>query len=236
MLDAAFNEGIRSDSNTRRASEGENQRDFFEELTTKKERRGKKSSKVGSMIELQNRSLTVSERRRRDKALKRRNWNRQLLEEIELFEKLLSDSDIQARCSILIKEARQLGVLNLRKLVLLPPASSFLNAHGGVLCVPGWCWLLIVGLKRRWPLWCELQGAVGLCGAAQFVYLKYGARLDHGYEQETVFLRCGFHMVVICVCCILVGCLGCEGLSLLVCFLVLLVKSCLALYGDQVVS
>ncbi|KAK8635575.1 hypothetical protein V6N13_004308 [Hibiscus sabdariffa] len=59
-LDAAFNEGIRSDSNiremrevetqrklnTRGASEGENQRDFFEELTAKNKERGGERNRV----------------------------------------------------------------------------------------------------------------------------------------------------------------------------------------------
>ncbi|KAK8981735.1 hypothetical protein V6N11_028140 [Hibiscus sabdariffa] len=49
-----------------------------------------------------------------------------------------------------------------------------------------------------------LANAVGLCGAAQFIYLKYGVRFARDYDQESMFLRCGFEIIVIYVCSILV--------------------------------
>ncbi|KAL4297267.1 hypothetical protein GQ457_12G031290 [Hibiscus cannabinus] len=76
-------------------------------------RRGKKDRKFGSLLELQNRSISISERRKRDKMLRSRKLSKQLMEETELSGKSLSDSDIKSRCSILIKEARE--VLKLGK-------------------------------------------------------------------------------------------------------------------------
>ncbi|KAK8696499.1 hypothetical protein V6N13_001633 [Hibiscus sabdariffa] len=61
----------------------------------------------------QNKNLTESERRKRDRALKRRNWSKQLLEESELSGKSLSYLDISNRVSNLVKDAKR--VLNLGK-------------------------------------------------------------------------------------------------------------------------
>ncbi|KAK8656000.1 hypothetical protein V6N13_108562 [Hibiscus sabdariffa] len=89
-------------------SEGENENDFFEDLESRKgKRRGKKDRKFGSLLEMQNRNITVSEKRKRDKTLRSRNLSKQLLEEKELSGKPLSDSDIKSKCSILVKEARE---------------------------------------------------------------------------------------------------------------------------------
>ncbi|KAK8595384.1 hypothetical protein V6N13_016757 [Hibiscus sabdariffa] len=93
-------------------SEGENEKDFFEDLESRKgRRRGKKDKKFGSLLELQNRSISISERRKRDKMLRSRKLSKQLMEETELSEKSLSDSDIKSKCSILIKEAREVPKL-----------------------------------------------------------------------------------------------------------------------------
>ncbi|KAL4291680.1 hypothetical protein GQ457_14G004930 [Hibiscus cannabinus] len=77
------------------------------------ERRKKKAKRFGSLLEIQNKSLTDSERRKRDRALKRRKWSKHLLEESELSGKSLSDSDINNRISKMVSEAKQ--VLKLGK-------------------------------------------------------------------------------------------------------------------------
>ncbi|KAK8991982.1 hypothetical protein V6N11_044875 [Hibiscus sabdariffa] len=70
------------------------------------------------------------------------------------------------------------------------------------------CWpseALVVVARVTWVAYClfcsaiqsPLASAIGLCGATQFFYLKYGARIARGYDQETVFLRYGFQIVVI---------------------------------------
>ncbi|KAK8628863.1 hypothetical protein V6N13_009443 [Hibiscus sabdariffa] len=79
----------------------------------KEKREGRKLKKVGSLLELQNNSITACERRKRDKALRSRKWSKQFLEETELSGKSLSDFDIKSRVSILVKEAKH--VLNLGK-------------------------------------------------------------------------------------------------------------------------
>ncbi|KAK8549479.1 hypothetical protein V6N13_027231 [Hibiscus sabdariffa] len=116
LLDESLNSGkgfVFSDRGEA-LSEGENEKDFFEDLESRKgRRRGKKDIKFCSLLELKNRSISISERRKRDKMLRSRKLSKQLMEETELSGKSLSDSDIKSRCSILIKEARE--VLKLGK-------------------------------------------------------------------------------------------------------------------------
>ncbi|KAK8675035.1 hypothetical protein V6N13_033108 [Hibiscus sabdariffa] len=80
---------------------------FDDFLERKWKRNKKKAKKFGSLLEIQNKILTESERRKRDRALKRRNWSKHLLEESELSGKSLSDIDISNRVSNLVKEAKQ---------------------------------------------------------------------------------------------------------------------------------
>ncbi|KAK8648763.1 hypothetical protein V6N13_129506 [Hibiscus sabdariffa] len=53
-----------------------------------------------------NSDISESERRKRDRALKRRKWNKLHLDESEISGKSLSDSDISNRVSKLVKEAK----------------------------------------------------------------------------------------------------------------------------------
>ncbi|KAL4342458.1 hypothetical protein GQ457_08G019930 [Hibiscus cannabinus] len=80
---------------------------FNDFLERKGKRNKKKAKKFGSLLEIQNKILTESERRKRDRALKRRNWSKHLLEESELSGKSLLDIDISNRVSNLVKEAKQ---------------------------------------------------------------------------------------------------------------------------------
>ncbi|KAK8691511.1 hypothetical protein V6N13_075021 [Hibiscus sabdariffa] len=68
--------------------------------------RKKKVMKFRSMMEIQNKSLTESERMKRDRDLKKRIWSKHYLEESELSGKSLSDSDINNRVSKLVNEAK----------------------------------------------------------------------------------------------------------------------------------
>ncbi|KAK8667747.1 hypothetical protein V6N13_105228 [Hibiscus sabdariffa] len=78
-----------------RLREGENNKDFFEELEARKsQRRGKK---FGSLIDMQNRCISDRDRRKTNKALKKRIFSKLLLEETELSGMSLSNSDIKAR-------------------------------------------------------------------------------------------------------------------------------------------
>ncbi|KAL4340832.1 hypothetical protein GQ457_08G017310 [Hibiscus cannabinus] len=112
MLDKTFNsgKGFNLSGHGKAMSDGENKKDYFAELEARKgKKRGKEiKKKVGSLLELQNNSITACERRKRDKALRSRKWSKQFLEETELSGKSLSDSDIKSRVSILVKEAKQL--------------------------------------------------------------------------------------------------------------------------------
>ncbi|KAK8658930.1 hypothetical protein V6N13_029149 [Hibiscus sabdariffa] len=114
MLDETLNSGKGFNLNDRgkALSDGENEKDFFNDLEARKgKKRGKGTKKFGSLLELQNKSITASERRKRDKALRSRKLNKQFLKETELSRKSLSDSDIKSRVLVLVKEAKQ--VLNL---------------------------------------------------------------------------------------------------------------------------
>ncbi|KAL4385576.1 hypothetical protein GQ457_15G025080 [Hibiscus cannabinus] len=70
-------------------------------------RRKGKGRKFGSLLDLQNQSISDTERKRRDIALKKKNWSKESLEETELSGRSLSDSDINNRVSRIIKEAKQ---------------------------------------------------------------------------------------------------------------------------------
>ncbi|KAL4271259.1 hypothetical protein GQ457_13G026050 [Hibiscus cannabinus] len=116
MLDETLNsdKGLNLSNHGKALSDGENEKDFFAELEERKgKKKGKETKKFGSLLELQNKSITAGERRKRDKSLRSRKWSKQFLEETELSGKSLSDSDIKSRVSILVKEAKQ--VLNLGK-------------------------------------------------------------------------------------------------------------------------
>ncbi|KAL4368489.1 hypothetical protein GQ457_05G026470 [Hibiscus cannabinus] len=72
-------------SNVPNTSEEELGRGFFADIEEKKGKmRKKKAKKFGSLLEIQNNSISGSERRKRDKALKKRNWSKYHLEEFEL--------------------------------------------------------------------------------------------------------------------------------------------------------
>ncbi|KAK8585589.1 hypothetical protein V6N13_050566 [Hibiscus sabdariffa] len=82
MLDETLNYGKGFNLNVRgkALSDGENEKDFFNDLEARKgKKRGKGTKKFGSLLELQNKSITASERRKRDKALRSRKWNKQFL-------------------------------------------------------------------------------------------------------------------------------------------------------------
>ncbi|KAL4366490.1 hypothetical protein GQ457_05G033220 [Hibiscus cannabinus] len=116
VLDETLNSGKGFNLNDRgkALSDGENEKYFFNDLESRKgKKRGRGTKKFGSLLELQNKSITASERRKMDKALRSRKWNKQFLKETKLSGKSLSDSDIKSRVSVLVKEAKQ--VLNLGK-------------------------------------------------------------------------------------------------------------------------
>ncbi|KAK8620700.1 hypothetical protein V6N13_067166 [Hibiscus sabdariffa] len=95
--------------------EYESERDFLAYLEVNKGKRRKKISKkkIRSQLDIKNKIISEVDRRRRDKALKRRNWNKQYLEETELSGKSLSDSDINNRVSKILFEVKH--VLNMSK-------------------------------------------------------------------------------------------------------------------------
>ncbi|KAK8570533.1 hypothetical protein V6N13_032150 [Hibiscus sabdariffa] len=72
----------------------------------KGKRSKKKRKKFGSLLIIQNSKISESERKR-DRALKRRNWNKLQFEESELSGKSLSDSDISNQVSKIVNEAKQ---------------------------------------------------------------------------------------------------------------------------------
>ncbi|KAL4377115.1 hypothetical protein GQ457_02G032860 [Hibiscus cannabinus] len=72
-----------------------------------------RAKKYGSLLDIQNKSISDKERRRRDKALKKRSWCKENLDRTELSGKSLSDTDINNRVSKIINEAKQ--VLKLGK-------------------------------------------------------------------------------------------------------------------------
>ncbi|KAL4360492.1 hypothetical protein GQ457_04G009240 [Hibiscus cannabinus] len=114
-------DGIANSGNTTKwiaqedsSPDAEIEKENYVDLDIRKgERRKKKAKRFGSLLEIQNKSLTDSERRKRDRALKRRKWSKHLLEESELSGKSLSDSDINNRISKMVSEAKQ--VLKLGK-------------------------------------------------------------------------------------------------------------------------
>ncbi|KAL4304280.1 hypothetical protein GQ457_10G018570 [Hibiscus cannabinus] len=116
-------------SNGANTSEEELDRDFFAEFEDKKEKkRKKKAKKFGSLLEIQNNSISESQRRKRDKELKKRNWSKFHMEESELSGKSLSDSDINNRVSKLVNEAKQ--VLELGKKIgvnIIGDEADFIN-------------------------------------------------------------------------------------------------------------
>ncbi|KAK8656801.1 hypothetical protein V6N13_098738 [Hibiscus sabdariffa] len=77
--------------------------DFDEDKVNRKKRKAKK---YGSILDIQNQSISEFERRRRDKALKKRSWSKEQLEDTKLSGKSLSDSDINNRVSVIVKEVR----------------------------------------------------------------------------------------------------------------------------------
>ncbi|KAK8573743.1 hypothetical protein V6N13_009831 [Hibiscus sabdariffa] len=88
---------------------GENEVDFYSEIEgIKRKKRGKKSRKFGSMIEMQNKVIFENERIIRDKALRNGSVGKKALKKSELSGRSLSDSDIKARVSTLVNEARQI--------------------------------------------------------------------------------------------------------------------------------
>ncbi|KAL4324137.1 hypothetical protein GQ457_11G030450 [Hibiscus cannabinus] len=94
--------------------EDESGRGFLTELEDiKGERRKMRAKKYGSLLDIQNKSISDKERRRRDKALKKRSWCKENLDRTELSGKSLSDTDINNRVSKIINEAKQ--VLKLGK-------------------------------------------------------------------------------------------------------------------------
>ncbi|KAK8681413.1 hypothetical protein V6N13_053817 [Hibiscus sabdariffa] len=82
------------------------------EVIKGRKRKGK-ARMFGSLLEIRNKSISDNERRRRDKALKKKNWSKDYLEDTELSGKSLSDTDISKRVSMILKEAKK--VLNLGK-------------------------------------------------------------------------------------------------------------------------
>ncbi|KAL4348304.1 hypothetical protein GQ457_17G012160 [Hibiscus cannabinus] len=101
-LNAQINEGAIIDSEIDKEDLviGENDRDLSLELEDKKRKnRGAKKKKYGSM----------------DKALRRRSLEDSFVENLELSGKSLSDSDIKAKVSSMVKEAKQ--VIDMGKLI-----------------------------------------------------------------------------------------------------------------------
>ncbi|KAK8594184.1 hypothetical protein V6N13_125993 [Hibiscus sabdariffa] len=86
----------------------ESGREIFTDLEVSEgKQRKRRVKKYGSLLDIQNKSISEKERRRRDKALKKRIWSKEILEQTELLGKSLSDSDINNRVSKIISEAKE---------------------------------------------------------------------------------------------------------------------------------
>ncbi|KAK8557199.1 hypothetical protein V6N13_013475 [Hibiscus sabdariffa] len=75
MLDETLNsdKGLNLSNHGKALSVGENEKDFFAELEERKgKKKGKETKKIGSLLELQNKSIIAGERRKRDKSLRSR--------------------------------------------------------------------------------------------------------------------------------------------------------------------
>ncbi|KAK8619435.1 hypothetical protein V6N13_133395 [Hibiscus sabdariffa] len=84
-------------------TEDESGRGFFTELEDiKGKRRKRRVKKYGSLLDIQNKSISDKDRRKRDKALKKRSWSKENLEQTELSGKSLLDIDINNRVSKII--------------------------------------------------------------------------------------------------------------------------------------
>ncbi|KAL4309665.1 hypothetical protein GQ457_01G010940 [Hibiscus cannabinus] len=95
-------------------SEDESGREIFTDLEVSEgKQRKKRVKKYGSLLDIQNKGISEKERIRRDKALKKKIWSMEILEQTELSGKSLSDSDINNRVSKIISEAKE--VLKLGK-------------------------------------------------------------------------------------------------------------------------
>ncbi|KAL4385494.1 hypothetical protein GQ457_15G020430 [Hibiscus cannabinus] len=117
-LNAQINEGAIIDSEIDKEDLviGENDCDLSLELEDRKRKNcGAKKKKYGSMLDLQSRVISDKERKKRDKALRRRSLEDSFLENSELSGKSLSDSDIKAKVSSMVKEAKQ--VIDMGKLI-----------------------------------------------------------------------------------------------------------------------
>ncbi|KAL4375895.1 hypothetical protein GQ457_02G040260 [Hibiscus cannabinus] len=71
----------------------------------------KRVKKFGSLLELQNRVLSKLDRKKRDKALRRRKLSVNFLEDSELSGTSLSDSDIKKRMSSVVKECEKVNMM-----------------------------------------------------------------------------------------------------------------------------
>ncbi|KAL4273577.1 hypothetical protein GQ457_13G001680 [Hibiscus cannabinus] len=91
--------------NDRDQSEEESSGDFFPELSPKK--RPKSVKRYGSLMDFQDKALTVWERKKRDKALKKNKLNKKDLMVSELSGRSLSYSDFAARWDAATREARK---------------------------------------------------------------------------------------------------------------------------------
>ncbi|KAL4361524.1 hypothetical protein GQ457_04G009880 [Hibiscus cannabinus] len=89
-------------------SEGEENGGFFPELENSNlKRKNKKGKKYRSLLEFQEKALTTAEKKRRDRALRRKKIKKQDLENSELSGRSLSDFDLATRGETLIKEAKK---------------------------------------------------------------------------------------------------------------------------------
>ncbi|KAL4364149.1 hypothetical protein GQ457_04G012440 [Hibiscus cannabinus] len=71
-------------------------------------RRKRNAKKYGSIRDIQNQSISEFEKRRRDRVFKKSSWSKEQLEDTELSGKSLSDSDINYRVSMIVKEVKQI--------------------------------------------------------------------------------------------------------------------------------
>ncbi|KAL4333268.1 hypothetical protein GQ457_07G010490 [Hibiscus cannabinus] len=90
-------------SNCEIFSEEESGRSFFPELVIKK----KKAKKYGSLLDLQDKALSTTDRRKRDQALKKFKSRGNDLDYYELSGRSLSDSDLAAKWVSATKEAKK---------------------------------------------------------------------------------------------------------------------------------
>ncbi|KAL4277961.1 hypothetical protein GQ457_03G002160 [Hibiscus cannabinus] len=101
-----------SDKSSGTHSEEERDNYFFSELEARKIlSKSKKGKRYGSLLELQDKAISGTERKKRDRAWRRLRLNKKDLEVSELSGRSLSESDLEVRWALATKEARKVLAL-----------------------------------------------------------------------------------------------------------------------------